>query len=723
MQVYLFDFVVTANFVVGAALVIASTFLYGHICKICPKDFYCASETITELPNGVACQLNSKTTGRGADEKSDCQCDAGFLLTYEAANPMLCVECLPGQRCGSGDVEAELCHLENRMPSADHTSCICDIGHEEDANFHCVTCQPGYVKDVTGNQLSTLCPDGMVWFNETTGVPCREHSTSTADRLNCNCDAPRILFGDACSLCGSNQYYASGLCLSCPDHSTSVSGASDIQECACDAGYVFDVSVCVACEAGTYENNDACVSCGVNAHSLAASDSVDDCVCNTTTCQQFVYSDECVGSCEVAPVPCTPCEAGDIKAQASTIGNTEVCVECAVDTYQDIVGQTSCHDCHETRTNVHKTRTSAVFCECRRGYGSTSTTGACDACVQGHYKADHGNALCAECDIGQFISVTAATACFNCWSEVNVVGANTTLTSGSTTVDSCVCDRGLYRNNDQCELCLRGSYKDLKGMHPCTLCGVTPLHHYGRDETGAITHDHCLPCPQHSGQDVSLVNSENLMNEQADCLCFPGHDTWTVSSCVACDSYEFKTGFNNNQCSFCASGYYFVHVNQPCQPCNLMDGVNSSHRHELNVLNTLDSQLTWGTSESDCTCDLGYIRISDVENDYCQGCPQGTFRNDPLSLNCTECALDHYQDQIGMTVCLDCPDNSHTNDTAKQFITDCLCDAGYELHDSEHRCVTCQPGYYATKGSNVCQACPENTFSEGTASSLSLIHI
>ena len=37
-QVYLFDFVVTANFVVGAALVIASTFLYGHICKICPTD-------------------------------------------------------------------------------------------------------------------------------------------------------------------------------------------------------------------------------------------------------------------------------------------------------------------------------------------------------------------------------------------------------------------------------------------------------------------------------------------------------------------------------------------------------------------------------------------------------------------------------------------------------------------------------------------------------------
>ena len=38
VQVYLFDFVVTANFVVGAALVIASTFLYGHICKICPTD-------------------------------------------------------------------------------------------------------------------------------------------------------------------------------------------------------------------------------------------------------------------------------------------------------------------------------------------------------------------------------------------------------------------------------------------------------------------------------------------------------------------------------------------------------------------------------------------------------------------------------------------------------------------------------------------------------------
>ena len=38
VQVYLFDFVVTANFVVGAALVIASTFPYGHICKICPTD-------------------------------------------------------------------------------------------------------------------------------------------------------------------------------------------------------------------------------------------------------------------------------------------------------------------------------------------------------------------------------------------------------------------------------------------------------------------------------------------------------------------------------------------------------------------------------------------------------------------------------------------------------------------------------------------------------------
>ena len=686
-------------------------------CKLCPKDFYCASETITELPNVVACQLNAMTHNRGSDEKSDCFCNAGFLLTYDAATPMLCVECAPGERCAGGDVEPELCHLENRMPSADHTSCICGVGFEEDVNFQCSACQPGYFKDTTGNQACSLCPDGTVWVNSSSCVPCRDFASSSPDRLSCNCDAPRTLFGDTCVLCEENHYYDAGICVSCPVHSTSTIGSSDITDCSCNAGYVFDNPDCVACAAGTYANDGVCVSCGLNAFSSAASDAADDCFCNNTMCQQFVFTNNCVGICADSPEDCVACSAGEFKNFTSGIGNTDECQSCAVDSYQHQTGQTGCLQCHETRTNQHKLRTTVESCECRIGFEPTSelATDTCVACSTGHVKSDHGDFDCVPCDIGQFIDITGASACLHCWQEVNVVGANTTLTSGSTNVDDCLCDEGRYNSNNVCELCASGSYKSAKGMFACTFCGVDPVNHYGADEEGAVSLTHCLSCPDHSGQDKDVIGATNLMDSVSDCLCFPGHDTWTSSACTACEQYEYKIGYSNDECIFCPAGHYFVSSNQLCLMCDLVDGTNTSRRHQLNVVNSADNTYSWGTGESDCTCDVGYVRINDINVDYCQGCDYGTYRNDPLQLGCTDCALDHYQDQIGMTECIICPNNSHTNATAKTAITDCLCNAGYELHDSEHLCIACPAGSFSEKGSNLCQLCPENTFSEGAA--------
>ena len=694
-------------------------------CKLCPKDHYCLPESQLPIPNVESCQENEFTVSAGSTSISSCICGAGFYLSGDAIQR--CLPCAEGERCIGGEVLEQFCHTESRTANADHSACVCLEGFEEDANGYCVACGSGYIKTTIGNQACNLCFDGEVWFNSTSCVPCQANSHSSADRTQCLCDTPRVLTNGECTLCAEDQYYDSDACHNCPAHSTTqgLNGTSGILMCYCDPGYIFDFTTwtCDACPVNHYEVDDVCVSCGTGASSPLASSSSAACQCNATACQDFKFGADCSGSCEVAPEACDECATGHFKNFISAIGNTDICQQCPGDQYQDLTGQTACQDCHATRTNKHLGQTSVQACECREGYEQLvdDASLACSACNPGFFKTDHGDFLCSRCDIGTFVSTSQATACLDCSSESPTSGANTTISDAADNVNLCVCYAGYFQDANECKQCVRGTYKSTKGMQACDFCGKdATLHHYGKDEIGATSITHCVPCPDNSGQLQSLVGLSYLMNAVEQCLCFPGHDSFDATNgCDTCAEdvqqyaqFTYKLGTNNDQCQLCDDGDYFVSANQACVTCELLTEGDVSKTHVALAVNSLDDSLRWGTDQSDCDCSLGYTRIGEI----CHACHTGHFRNVTETLQCTPCGMDEFQDQVASLNCTHCPPNSHTNSTGKTSEIDCLCDAGYELDDTEHICNPCPAGTFSTHGSNVCQTCPENTYSLAIAS-------
>ena len=97
------------------------------LCKPCPKNFYCPLEISTGSPNVIACPENEFTLDTQASSKMECICLAGFKLTAHE-DTMKCLPCDIGERCQAGQVVEAACHVQNKIPNADHTKCVCHIG-------------------------------------------------------------------------------------------------------------------------------------------------------------------------------------------------------------------------------------------------------------------------------------------------------------------------------------------------------------------------------------------------------------------------------------------------------------------------------------------------------------------------------------------------------------------------------------------------------------------
>ena len=707
-------------------------------CKICPRNYYCPSEQYTLLPNAVACESNELTSTIGNVDRASCTCANGFVMSSDADTFMKCMPCLPGQRCAGGVVLETFCHINNRTANIDHSECVCQAGFEEDSQNLCVPCQTGYVKAHIGNDACMPCNHGNYYLNSTTCSTCDENEETTEDYLSCVYVAPLVRHGSSqlCVPCAQDYYYVNGECLACPEQSSTngLAGQSGLDACTCKPGY-HDTDtnaeniVCESCAIGFYSVDGVCQSCGAGALTDPASADANACYCNATLCQQFVWGDACAGECAVTPAPCTACAPGHYKPLVSALGNTDVCLQCGQNTYQELEGQTSCVQCHETRRIPFLASTTSIDCVCARGFEETDNTAtACSACVDGYFKSDIGDYSCSACHVGSFATGLENTICLSCVVHSLITGANTTLQDANTHVDNCTCLAGytLEPDADECVECIQGSFKSSPGEHSCRLCGedITEtmvhdlqdtIHRYGDDETTATSNGHCLPCPANSGQDSLFVTAENPMATIADCLCFPAHDSFDeATGCQHCSkktaweaNYSFKLGYSNEDCQLCAAGKYFQGHNIACDTCLLNDADNATRKHTGIVLNAVDQSLTWGTSFEDCDCELGSTRVVDT----CHECLPAFYRNDSLVRACQPCGLDEYQDATGQTACKACPANSYTVTTQNAAITDCLCEAGYEWHADTQTCEECAAGTQKGKGAGTCQICPENTYS------------
>lgn len=711
------------------------------LCKPCPKNYYCPLETGVVLPNVVACPDNEFTLQDQSSAREECVCLAGFKLTAHG-DIMKCLPCDVGERCQAGQVVEAACHVDNKVPNADHTACVCHVGFGL-YNFQCQQCPPGSVKSVIGDQQCTYCGLDEFAVNVTTCLSCPAHASAAPGSSECVCTPPYIWDESSCVLCPGGHYFrpvsvenqhSSPQCIPCPTNSTIVVSPSmplDYSACACDDGFanvpqlITDTLQCVGCSAGFYEWEGVCVQCPQNASSLSEQSGVASCSCHVDChTQRLDYS--CAGECAAAPPACEACVPGSFKPTFSSAGNTDECGICGVGEFQPAYAATECIDCPLHEFHYYVNVSLRGTCKCDPGYFRPNTTGsllhglpACEACARGAFKEHAGDGVCSPCAPATFNPYLNATYCFSCAAETAsavsyehalaresltaspalVLESNGTVTQGQSSVLACVCALGnapsllpvpeqgpAHSFTHHCSACEPGTYKEYKNLEPCSYCGTyvdghggTYLHTYGEDEYGAVSVHHCQTCPSNSGQNHNLIGPDGLRMYGVDtCKCFMGHENRTLI-----------TGCRN------CSNYMIQpeYSDNFCTFCETGFYFVASHLvcqecsiadyeggldHVGLVLNLLDP-LTYAWGTSASDCVCRPGHERLAVDDLCTPCSLGSSRPDISTHFCTDCGLDTFQNTTGQLACFECPLASATlGKTGSTDVHDCICGPGYE---------------------------------------------
>ena len=109
------------------------------------------------------------------------------------------------------------------------------------------------------------------------------------------------------------------------------------------------------------------------------------------------------------------------------------------------------------------------------------------------------------------------------------------------------------------------------------------------------------------------------------------------------------------------------------------------------------------TSESDCSCNVGYLQGIDgcrsVQQQTCVDCSKGKFSSQEASA-CQDCRTGEYQENTGQMECV-------------------LCSSGkFQESIGMSTCKLCQPGSFQPhSGTSTCKLCQSNSFQRGTGMS------
>lgn len=404
-------------------------------CKACV-----AGKTSNTPVRGTSCKncgIGSTTTGEGGP----CvECAVGKFGDYPGLVPCKvcpagktgtrrgsfhakhCAPCLPGKFSdGSGDGTCQDCPAGRYTEVGASTFCAeeCPAGTFGGTGVSDVSqCQPcgfGRFSSASGATACDLCSGTTVPTDDSTGcadvIPPFKGTTSCAPGEYQDEEGQ-----SGCKPCpaGFVSAAASGMCtVECP-----YGYETDGQKCsACPAGQEYDGSQCVSCPAGTFKDTETGV--------------------------------------------CTACSVGTFRT--SDISSTAY-QTCAVGTYQDEEGQTSCKNCLRN-TGTEEGAVSSEGCgicpsglassagspcaACPEGESSDGLGGDCEKCAPGMY-SDAGN--CNACAGGKYQDEDGQTSCKNCaggkWSNH---GADVCVTCPGP--DCFVCDPGYTFYENACVRC------------------------------------------------------------------------------------------------------------------------------------------------------------------------------------------------------------------------------------------------------------------------------
>jgi len=595
------------------------------------------------------CTCNMGYTG--PDGLACAACVAG---TYKDVNgSSACSLCLQGKfSTGLGAIHADVCELcpANAISGAGSpaiANCTCTLGYSGPDGGPCQPCAAGRYKDVNGSDACALCPQGTF-------------STEVAAVSDATCST-------------------------CPNHTYSDDGSSNILNCTCNLGYTGpDGQECSACQSGKYKDvngSSACLLCSRGKYSAETGEAAET-TCTACPMHADALSGSSVCICNAGYTGpdgqnCSACASGRYKEE----NGSAPCSLCLQGKYSTETGETSEATCSACPAHTYSGSGSSDMTNCTCNMGYTGPDGlACVACVAGTYKDVNGSSACSLCQQGKYstgLGEVAELVCSDC-------PASSSSAEGSDRLVNCSCIAGYSGLDGQaCIACVPGKYKQASGPSDCLLCGA------GKYSTGSGADDEslCLGCPFGSS---SVEGSSVLEN----CACNAGYTGSNGQVCSVCLAGKHKAAVGPSDCLPCVAGTWSAELGKTDEVCTSCpdDSISAESSSE----------------KTGCLCNMGY---SGPDGGPCDACEPGTFKPVKGSDTCDVCSAGFYSELAAARACTSCPNNSWTAVEASSLQEDCLCNAGFTGQNGGD-CVVCEAGKAKKDaGSAACDECLADQFS------------
>lgn len=779
----------------------------GTICTACEfgkfKDVTgdaacesCAENTFANATASTVCFdcMPASTSPIESDHVDDCVCDAGHVRVGTELEPE-CSSCAPGkfagasgcENCTGGTYSNEYgmtacltCPDNSASYIAPHVSCQCDVGYKCNGGLvtcpsgDCIPCDTNTFADTPGyrsacsacqNHSQSLeasdhqddCQCSAAYYEASDHVcePCAAGTfSSTLDATICTVCAGDYKYTPVvpidsqddcqdCVLCPDDQYDdapCSGItasdCQHCPENSGTLQSANPsnpnigIESCSCDADFYgalggpCDVcqppKVCDGILTKQHHNDHFCAedSCSIRLY-----------YGNSLTCREYCSNH------------------GLLCEDATHIGSWGSCASGGSIGCDTLQGSMVC-DCGYIAPLAEKVRSA--------GRVATDTTHQDCHCQVGHYHVS--DIVCEPCQVGSFKDVAGdATTCTAC------ADGFTTLTTGSTSVNDCICPPGHFLDGDSvtdsCTACPVNTFKDvISNATACTACRNNSVAGIGSTEEIQCQ---CQPGWYLSaGVCVECAPGSTKSNVSNDACTFCPSDTFmpdansAATECLPCLANESTHGSSGNtQCS-CVAGMEFAYqcdtstwpdVNTQCGGCEVLVGrvgdpqvlFDSKYQTCAAYCESFGRTCTGGrgrasvysVGEGEDACDpstwagggtemtigcyerkYSYIQICECSSNIgsCETCPDNEYRIDVINTQtCTECnscktmniRVDLECTPTQDRVCQECQANSNLP-YGDETSTFCYCNAGYEADEANDACVACEIGKYKSTSSN-----------------------
>lgn len=756
----------------------------GSTCDACLQGFYknvtgdaaCESCAVNTYANATAmtvcfnCMPDS-TAPAQSDHVSDCVCDIGHARIGTELEPE-CSSCAPGKFAGVNGCEnctdgtftntygrtvCDTCPANSASYVSPHVDCQCDAGFKCDGSDtcpsgNCIPCDVNTFADTPGwraactpcqNHSQSLeasdhqddCQCSTAYYEASHHVcePCAPGTfTSTLDASECTvCEGdykftPVVPINSQndcidCVLCNDDQYDGapcSGLtasdCQHCPENSGTLQSANPsnpnigIESCSCDADFYGVLGgpcnvcqppkVCDGILTKQHHNDHFCAedSCSIRLY-----------YGNSLTCREYCSNH------------------GLLCEDATHIGSWGSCASGGSIGCDTLQGSMVC-DCGYIAPLAEKVRSA--------GRVATDTTHQDCHCQVGHYHVS--DIVCEPCQVGLYKDVAGnAPTCTAC------ADGFTTLTTGSTSVNDCMCPPGHFLDGNTCTACPVNTFKDvISNATACTACRNNSVAGIGSTEEIQcecepgyyLSAGMCIECP--AGSIKSNVSNE------ACTLCPP--DTFmpdpnsAATECLPCPSNESTHGDDGRAQCACVAGFEFKGVcdvsNWPdsdtftyCGGCEVLLGIKADEYHLINSSEAGPARLfssVWTTCDNYCnaaglTCVGARGRFQVYQNPYLQPgvtdvCDhtQWTAGNE-IEIKCSESKSSQYQIcecSADVGSCEVCPYGEYRSDTTTLACSPCRpCTNQNQLtlvecsSTQNKECAPCQPNSNKPQGEEV----------------------